>query len=179
MNMKKRIFIGISLPLSIKENLQKDLETIPGRIVPPENWHYTLQFLPLRDDSELEHLKFILSSLNLGAPIAATLKNLGAFPNENDAKLLWIGLNKGAKELSILAKKITEALMEENFKLDMRPYIPHLTIRRFFPPRNVFDIIQNIQIKEYAFLIEEIILYQSILEEASSHYVHLASYQLH
>lgn len=177
--MKKRIFIGVALPEEVRENLKKDLEKIPGRMVPPENWHFTLQFLQISDELKLEHLKFILSDTHLGSAFEATLKNLGAFPNENTAKLLWIGLNKGAKELTAMADNITQRLIKENFKIDTRPYIPHMTISRFLPPRKVSDIIQEVQIKEHAFKIEEIILYQSILNENSSHYVHLASYRLH
>ena len=176
--MKKRIFIGIALPEQVREDLKKDLENIPGRMVPPENWHFTLQFLQIAEEIKLERLKHILSSLNFGSAFSATLKNLGAFPNESSAKLLWVGLNEGAKELAAMADNITQVLAKEGYKVDTRPYIPHLTISRLLPHRKVSDIIQTIQIKEHAFKIEEIILYQSILGEESSHYVHLASYQL-
>ncbi len=176
--MKKRIFIAISLPEVVREQLKKDLEHIPGRMVPPENWHFTLQFLQFSEETKLERLKFILSNLNLGPPFSATLKNLGAFPNENSAKLLWVGLSEGTKELTTLAENITQTLIKEGYKIDTRPYIPHLTISRLLPPRKVSDVIQTIPIQEQTFLIKEIILYQSILNEESSHYIHLASYPL-
>jgi 2'-5' RNA ligase len=172
-----RIFIAIVLPSDVRENLRKDLLEVPGRLVPPENWHFTLQFLQI-SEVKLIRLKEILSNLNLGSAFSASLKNVGAFPHENSAKLLWVGLNEGTEELTKIANMISEALIKEGFKIDERPYIPHLTFTRFLPPRNISTLIQDIQVKEHSFKVKEIILYQSILNQDSSHYVHLASYPL-
>lgn len=181
-SMRKRLFIGIALPEQTREDLKKDLEEIPGRMVPPENWHFTLQFLQIAESesSKLELLKQTLSRLKLGPPFSASLKNLGAFPQENSAKLLWVGLNEGAKTLATMADTITQALTKVGFKIDTRPYIPHLTISRFLSPRNVSDVVDKIKIKKHTFTIQEIILYESILnQDTSSHYIHLASYPLY
>jgi 2'-5' RNA ligase len=64
------------------------------------------------------------------APFAATLGEVGAFPNARRARVLWLGLSEGADALVTLAKALERALHGQGFDPADRPFTPHLTIGR-------------------------------------------------
>jgi len=177
---KKRVFLAIPLPEDLINNLKKLLTTLPGKKVPPEHWHFTLQFMGEIENEPLERLNFILSTLNLGVPFSITLGDFGAFPDARSAKVLWIGVREGVFELNALANKITKALSNEGFEVDTRPYTPHLTLSRFFPPRKMSDWIKSNPLTKGSFRVKEIVLYESILSKGQgpAQYVPLTSYCL-
>jgi 2'-5' RNA ligase len=176
--MKRRLFIGISIPSVLHGSLNKYVEDVPGRIVPPSNGHITVQFLGEVEEKTIERLDFILRSLNLGPAFHVHLGALGAFPNDRSARVMWLGIGEGKEGLQQLAKIVREVLAREGFKVDARLYTPHLTLCRFFPSRRMTEWIKKVQLKKLVFPVQEIGLYESILGKRPAIYKRLAEYVL-
>ncbi|MGH8948172.1 MAG: 2'-5' RNA ligase family protein, partial [Acidimicrobiia bacterium] len=53
-----RIFVAVSLPDEIRMALADRLESVemPGRAVPPENWHITLRFVGRADEVAIDRM---------------------------------------------------------------------------------------------------------------------------
>lgn len=179
-NRKKRIFVGIPIPNEIRTQLKQQLDPIklPGKKVPSENWHFTLQFLGELEEPELQKLHAILSSLTLIKPFNVSLEFLSAFPHEKAAKILWMGVKEGLEEFTLLANLISKILAKEGFAIDERPYVPHITLSRFFPPRKMSELIKTLSIKKLSFQIDSMVLYESILKEGGTQYIEIYRYSL-
>jgi 2'-5' RNA ligase len=55
---------------------------------------------------------------------------VGAFPDPQRPKTLWVGAGNGAAEMTKLQAAIEAALSDMGFRSDRRRYVPHLTIGR-------------------------------------------------
>jgi 2'-5' RNA ligase len=105
------------------------------KIVETENIHITLRFLgEISKDlvektrQEMENLKF--------DPFEVELKGAGAFPNLSRINVIWIGIQKGALELSEIFSQLESKLRKTGFQLDNRGFSPHITIGRVKSGRN-------------------------------------------
>jgi 2'-5' RNA ligase len=133
-----RLFVGIPFPAELREGLETYLrdtfgERMPGRPVPPANWHLTLRFL---GDTDAEHHRVLvdeLTAIDRGPAFDLSLAGLGAFPRAARATVLWIGVGDGAAELRALAAKIEAAAVRAGFAPEPKPYSPHLTLSRIQP----------------------------------------------
>lgn len=172
--MKRRLFLGIPLTDDVRRHLKSQLHDIPGRAVPSPNWHFTLHFLgDVEEENEkllIEELKKRESNMELGKSFEITVTHLGAFPTLRYAKIMWVGIKKGTEEMTDVAAKIGESLKQLHFKVDERPYVPHLTIARFQRPKNLTGWLEHHSLKSVNMKVEEIILYESILGEGGSQY---------
>src|SRR3954467_775574 len=109
-----RLFVGIPFPAELREGLEAYLrgaigERLPGRPVPPANWHLTLRFLG--DTHAFRYRPFLadLREMDAGPAFELSLAGLGAFPRAARATVLWIGVSDGAAELRALAAKVEAA----------------------------------------------------------------------
>jgi RNA 2',3'-cyclic 3'-phosphodiesterase len=108
--------------------LQSDLQ-IRATPVSKQNMHFTLLFLGEISEETAEAVKGALSGI-VFKPIDLSFTHLGAFPNPNFPRVIWIGTDEGsAKELVDLASQVEQNLAPLGFKSD-RPFKPHLTIFR-------------------------------------------------
>lgn len=131
-----RLFIAIELSEEIRETLaqaQSHLKYAGGDVkwVERDNIHLTLKFLGETPEEKLERIKNALDEIGkLFKPFEISLKDIGAFPNTNYPRVIWIGLDKGAEESKMLAGRIDEAMSGIGFQKESRPYAAHLTIGR-------------------------------------------------
>ena len=101
----------------------------PRAVKPVEvqNFHFTMIFLGEVNDVDriirkIEELEF--------EPFTITYQSIGAFPNSNMAKIIWIGVDKTSEQkLSNLANNIITKMMEIGFSAD-KPFSPHMTLFR-------------------------------------------------
>lgn len=137
-----RLFVGIAIPDALRDALAGHLratfgERIPGKPVPPANWHLTLRFL---GDSDAEHHHRMvgeLGAIDFGPPFSLSLAGLGAFPRAARATVLWAGVGEGAAELRALAAKVEDAAVRAGYGAERRPFSPHLTLSRVDPPADL------------------------------------------
>jgi 2'-5' RNA ligase len=104
--------------------------------VEPQNFHFTLIFLGEITESDSSRVESKLSELRF-KPIEISYFGVGAFPREEAARVVWVGVDReGSQRLSELASKIVSLLAELGFKPD-KPFTPHLTIFRARSGRHI------------------------------------------
>ncbi|MBP7216092.1 MAG: RNA 2',3'-cyclic phosphodiesterase [Candidatus Omnitrophica bacterium] len=135
-----RAFIAISLPPSAKDSLatiQKKLQAYKAdvRWVEPKNIHLTLRFLGEITDDMARSITTILDENAKGiAPYPISLSSLGAFPTISAARVIWIGLNKGAQETTYLANLVEKQLSALGIPEAEKPFSAHITLGRLRSP---------------------------------------------
>lgn len=135
-----RLFIAV--PLSKKQVaevaiLQSRLkhQLFGVRWIKPAGLHLTLHFLGESAEEKLTPIKTKMENLaGSHSRFAFNLQGSGVFPSPARAKILWLGLGQGAKELTALATKLQTELAALGFKPENRKYSPHLTIGRIRQP---------------------------------------------
>ena len=136
MKNQLRTFIAVSLSSTVLAEIKKIVRTFQThfwnvRWVEPKNMHVTLKFLgdtPLNDLPQLI-LTVTQCTSEMGS-FDLTFRGLGAFPNRESPKTVWIGCQEGSKELIQLAESIDSDLLPLGFPREPRRFSPHLTIGR-------------------------------------------------
>lgn len=123
-----RCFVAVDINDVLRQrviNLQKELmPLIVGKHVEPENLHFTLKFLGEINEKQIEDVKKALSDIaNNFEKFNVDLIGVGAFPNRNYIRVIWIG----APKLFNLQKTVCDALESFGKESDVTP---HLTIAR-------------------------------------------------
>ena len=140
--------------------------------VPPENYHLTLKYLGWCRLAVLELLKDELSTLLAkDSSFEIRMRGVGAFPAEKKARVFWVGLERGERELAALAKKIDEAMAEFGFEPEKRAFVPHVTLGRFRKVGDATNLVlpfsdQNVR----GGRVERITLYESFQGPKGTHY---------
>ncbi len=161
-----RCFVAADIDDRLKAEilpLQKELARIADvKLVEPENLHFTLKFLGEIDNRTLTEAKNMLGkAASQFMPFNTSVKGMGAFPNINYIRVVWIG----CPELYNLQKTIDDSLVPL-FKKE-KEINPHLTLARIRSERNkeaLADFInKNKNVEIGSFHVEEIMLKSSKL----------------
>lgn len=149
---KFRSFIALEMPDEIRRgldeisfSLRKELANAPLRWVPVENIHLTLKFLGDIDQAQVPEVNEILKLLTNGfRPFDISLENLGAFPNLQRARVLWVGVKVPA--IAEFQRKLEDKLSQLRFKPEGRKFEPHLTLARVrgHARRSDLDVIEKV-----------------------------------
>lgn len=180
-----RTFIAIELSEEIKTvltQIQSYLKYAGADVkwVEKDNIHLTLKFLGEINDKKCEKVKSALAEIAKSAKsFEISLKDIGTFPQIDSPRVIWVGLDKGAKESTELALKIDEALSKIGFDKEPRPFAAHLTIGRVRSPENKEELKEKIQsyakhdLTPHTQFISSLILFQSTLTPKGSIYTKL------
>jgi len=127
-----RLFVAIDLPDSIKKHLaglQKAIGDSHASIkwVATDNIHLTLKFLGEVEDAMAERVKGKLGEIPF-TPIMAAVRDLGAFPSENNPRVVWAGLSPASRIIE-LQERIDSSLAGLGFPKDDR-FTVHITLGR-------------------------------------------------
>lgn len=137
-----RAFVAIELSDEIKGCLsqaQSHLKYSGADVkwVEKENIHLTLKFLGDITEDKAKKVGTMLEGIASSAkPFELTLKDIGAFPKTDSPRVIWAGLDKGAKESTDIAKRTDEELLKIGFEPEARPFAAHITIGRVRSPKN-------------------------------------------
>ncbi|WP_017607157.1 RNA 2',3'-cyclic phosphodiesterase [Nocardiopsis xinjiangensis] len=109
------------------------------RWIAPEHWHLTLVFL---GEVAPERLPALEPGLERAAaahpPLDLTLDGWGTFPPQaRRASVLWAGVGGHTRALAALVEDLRAAVEEAGVETGARPYVPHITIARSRPPRDL------------------------------------------
>lgn len=125
-----RLFAAILLPPPVREVLSLAAErvkraTLSGRFTGEENWHLTLAFI-----GETQRIAEARRAVCRAAvpPFSLAVEGWGAFRRGGE-ETVWAGVVP-APELIDLQGQVVRALREEGFRLDERPFRPHITVAR-------------------------------------------------
>jgi 2'-5' RNA ligase len=133
-----RTFIAIHLPPELREALVSictQLRQSPGgnaaRWVTADNVHLTAKFLGDVDNSRLAEVCQAVTEVCAGTvSFGVAVAGLGCFPDCVRPRIIWAGIDRGARELRALAEAIDTALGRLGFEREPRPFSAHITLAR-------------------------------------------------
>jgi 2'-5' RNA ligase len=182
-----RTFIAIE----ISEDIARILAQIESHLkyagadvkwVKPEIIHLTLKFLGEISEKKCEGVKLVLDDIaGSTKPFELSIKDVGAFPKIEHPKVIWVGLDNGAKGSKDLAYRIDETLSKIGFAKEERPFSPHLTIGRVRSSANRDKLTEKMSSASANFQLSavpshkvtSVILFQSTLTPQGSIYTKL------
>ncbi|MGI6173991.1 MAG: RNA 2',3'-cyclic phosphodiesterase [Christensenellales bacterium] len=129
-----RVFFAIPLPEEARKGAEAMAflakNTLPGKYVRCEDYHITVRYVGEIAPNRLESLKHIGARCAANAaPHRLTLSGSGIFKGS----ILWAGVENGECYRS-LSEEIRQALSEEGFPFDPKPYRAHVTVARDIRP---------------------------------------------
>lgn len=102
----------------------------PVTWVGENNLHVTLRFLGEVPEEQAAAIgEALAGAVKPVRPFDVTLGGVGAFPDLDDPKVLWIGVERHPA-LELLANDVEKTLQGFGFEPELRPFQPHLTIGR-------------------------------------------------
>ena len=174
----ERLFIGVPLDDTAREAIRQKLPTVlPGKPVPAENWHFTLRFLGSTKAATRDQILRSLRSRTLGRRFSIRFNELGAFPNPRRARILWVGVDRGADrmgEIGVIAESVGR---QAGFEAESRKYTAHLTIARIDPPSNVVALMSR-EALDVDMDVNRIVIYRSRLGKGPARYEEVESIPL-
>ena len=158
-----RLFVALSLPEDIREQLSSLTGGLPGaRWVPPENYHITLRFIGNVHNGHAEDVDDALMALR-GKSFEVALKGLGVFCEGTKPTSLWAGV------------------VRAGFKPEKRKFTPHVTLARFKhdPGPKLHEIMSHYALfRTQPFQVQDFVLYSSFLSHTGAIYEPERIYEL-
>lgn len=137
--------------------------------VAPKNMHITLKFLGDVRNEVLPEVAQSLSTAVAGiAPFDLEIFGVGAFPNVDRPRTIWLGARQGAKQMNELARAVELKLRPLGFAPEPRGFTTHLTVGRVRRPsaalRSLAEMLRR-QAEETCGIVavEQVILFSSTL----------------
>ena len=130
-----RAFVAVKMPDEVSEELENFLSEVRPlaniRWVKFGQFHITLKFLGELEPGVIARVKDSLAPIKNFSPFNISLSYIGAFPNLNAPRVIWLSGDEGAKELTQLSKRVNEILFEdEELEKDTKKFKAHLTLAR-------------------------------------------------
>lgn len=175
----ERLFVGVPLSADARTAIARALpKTIPGKLVAPDKWHFTLRFLGATTPAVRDALISDLSSVKLGSAFRIQFGEMGAFPKPRRARVLWLGVTRGSERLSALAAIAEQAARVAGFAPEAGRFTPHLTLSRMDPPQSVEPVLQSKSKINVEMLVDSVILYRSRLGGGPARYEEVERFAL-
>lgn len=141
--------------------------------------HITLAFLGEISESRINDVKQIFDTITFDS-FELEVKGLGLLPNENYVRVVYADISGEVEKLAKIRNELNQKLQKKGFKVDNRPFTPHLTIGRVKSGKNKHELankVNDLKDKEFGKQrVERIKLKQSILKKDGPEYFTL--YQL-
>ena len=177
--MAERLFIGVPLTEEVRRAIEKSLPgNLPGKLVPPENWHFTLRFLGPTESDARDRIIERIESAACGGSFRIRFNELGAFPSPRRARILWIGIDEGAERMIQLAAIAEGVARSVGFAAETKPFRPHLTLSRIDPPASVSTLISSKPRFGATMIADSLVLYRSNLGGGPARYEDVARFAL-
>ena len=131
-----RAFIAVEISPLVRNETRKTLrpvmEAYPNvKWVEEENFHVTLKFLGTVPTVDLHR---VVAAVERGCrkfeQFDLVFEGVGAFPNPDAPRSIWIGVREGTREIRELARRIEAELAELGYPPENREFTPHLTVGR-------------------------------------------------
>lgn len=170
----KRVFVALEfegqwssqfLDMYRKLKITSDKSEIQVKWSPMNNLHLTLKFLGDISDEQIAtattELKKICQNV---APFELQLRGVGAFENELEARVIWVGVQNKVV-LGDLWQMIESAFVSHGFLPADQDFSPHITLGRLRNKQSVKSMIAPFLRKDYGVMkVNKIMLYESHLQ---------------
>jgi 2'-5' RNA ligase len=183
-----RSFIAIELSPLIKakiEEIQNKLKSSTPNVrwVRTEGIHLTLKFLGNIEEERIPEISDIIKQCSTDTtPFLLKVCTLGAFPNEKNPKVIWVGAEDESGKLSKLQLALEKKLADIGFKAEKRFFSPHLTLGRLKSPKGKRELTQRLedykQCELGSFEAQEVCLFKSELKPGGAIYTKLKVFPL-
>ena len=181
----KRVFLAIDLPSDVKEHIvaiQHKLKFLLDgvRWVRPEGIHLTLKFFgDILNDDIAQISEVVAEKTQDAVSMSLNTDKVGAFPNLERPRVLWLGMTGDVQNLLTLQQAIETGLEPHGFKREKRKFRPHLTLGRAKSSRGMILGLSEAVITENNyntgdFTAQGLTLFQSELKPGGAVYTKLA-----
>jgi 2'-5' RNA ligase len=175
-NQQAHYFFAVKIPEQTKLQMKEYMDTLKTKFpfkrwVHHEDLHITLAFLGFAPSDQLitaiENVKEAVRGLK---PLNLELDSLGIFGSTNSPRIFWVDTKKSI-ELELVRKHIFTACLEAGFKLETRPFRPHITLARKWEGDRPFqtDLLDKwmpSQHEKVMFEADQVVLYQTHLDRS-------------
>jgi 2'-5' RNA ligase len=175
----ERLFIGVPVKPDARKAIERALpKNLPGKLVSPDKWHFTLRFLGQTAPEVRDDIIARLSATRLGPKFQVRFGELGAFPSPRRARILWLGVTRGGERLSDLAAIAEDAARNAGFAPERKRFTPHLTLSRIDPSHNIAALLAQKHRYDTEMSVTALILYRSQLGGGPARYEEVARFDL-
>lgn len=181
--MTGNAFLAVPLSTSKRHEFAAALSSaspgfpIPGKRVHPDNWHVTVRFLGECEDLILDRVTAALDeSLDADGGIV-TLFGLDAFPRSRKASIIYAALDDDGS-LAHLAARCEEVVRDVGLSPEERPFIPHLTLSRLRPRRDVTHLIRRFEPFSVRLPVDSVVLYRTTRTSDGVRYLPIDTFPL-
>lgn len=148
-----RTFVAVLIDEHIRESIsrvQNEVKKLAPDVkwVAPENLHVTLKFLgDVQEDALPEVFSAVEKAAGSVRSFELAMSGLGAFPNPQRARVVWVGAEKGREELIELAAAVEAELVSTGFAREEKPFKAHVTIGRIRDraPRGLAEALTQVE----------------------------------
>ncbi len=185
-----RTFVAVEVSPEVRRRAAEwirllEQNAIQARWVDPNQLHVTLQFLGQVPETQVPHICLALA--RAVAPLATfdvTCSDLGAFPDWERPRVLWMGIHEGYDELVALQQTVERALRPLGFRGEARRFEPHVTLGRLQQSRSIPENLRHLierteqQRGHVAFDVWEVVVFSSQLSRQGPRYEALGRAEL-
>lgn len=175
MDKKAHFFYALKLPLETKQLMQEYCLKLKenfffSRWVHHEDFHITLAFLGNAEQEQLQNsIQQVQKELQEQTTFSLVIHHLGVFGKKDSPRIFWAGV-KEEKQLFRIRDLVYESCIASGFKLESRPFHPHITLARKWSGEELFSserLEENHPFTDepIRFQANEVVLYQTILNQ--------------
>jgi 2'-5' RNA ligase len=178
------VFLGVGLADEERHALaaaltDSDLSRhIPGKRTRPGNWHITVRFIGPASEVQIDRLAERVEAILVCDSGRVWISGLGAFPKFAKASVLYAAIDDPTGILDELAITSEEASTDVGFEPEGRPYVPHLTLSRVRPVRDVSLIAAVLDDVRVPVKIDTLTIFQTVQTPEGPEYRSLHDFQL-
>ena len=181
-----RLFVAAELPDEFRREVGRLASAVGAlgirgaRPVRSEGAHLTLKFL---GDVESRRVADALDAMRRAAarsaPFALRSGEVGAFPNADAPRVLWLGADGDLAALRRLRDDLEDCMASAGFPRDRRPFAPHVTAARIgdrasaADRKRVIEAARAVRLKPVEFTVERVSLMRSHRRPDGAVYVRL------
>ena len=167
----KRLFLALLLPDEMISSLVSLVKKLPGRPLPPDNFHLTLFFFGQASSQEEGKIKEAFSKVALEEkPFTLSFADLSFFPSSGRPRGIWVKVGgRDEERLFSFRQRLGEEFLARNIGFNQKPFLPHITLTRFSQKEEVFK--RDLPKVAFGkFLISSIGLFESRLSKRGADY---------
>ena len=167
----KRLFLALLLPDEMISFLVSLVKKLPGRPLPPDNFHLTLFFFGQVSSQEEGKIKETLSGAVLKEkPFTLSFADLSFFPSSGRPRGIWVKVGgRDEERLFSFRQRLGEEFLARNIGFDQKPFLPHITLTRFSKKEKIFK--RNLpKVTTGEFSISSLGLFESRLSKKGADY---------
>ena len=183
-----RLFVSIDLPDEFADDVRAVQERFADasglNFTEPEQVHVTLKFLGDVTTGQVPRVKNALRRI-AGSddvePFEATYEGLGVFPDISYISVVWLGVTRGAEEMTSLHEDIEREVTRLGFDHEDHEFTPHVTLARMEHAGGkelVQENVENLDPTVGTAEVSEIRLTESVLTEEGPEYSTVESFSL-